>query len=121
MYYLWHGWVFAFQFPLYAMATGGMGLLTLEFRARSAEGTAGWDNEAQETLVATLIRLFLQLKQPFRDLRWPLLSSFFFFTGLEIVVRGAISIGARRAMACPGEFDRAADEDDSSAELSVPR
>ena len=71
--------------------------------------------------MATLIRLFLQLKQPFRDLKCPLLSSFFFFTGLVSVVRGAIGMSPRRTMACCEEFDTAADEDDSPAELSALR
>lgn len=69
----------------------------------------------------TLIRLFLQLKQPLRDLKCPLLSSFFFVTGLESALKGAIGMGPRRRTACCGEFDWAADEDDSPAELSALR
>lgn len=65
------------------------------------------------------MRLFLQLKQPLRDLKCPLLSSFFFLAGLATGPSGAIGIGPRRTMACCGEFEQAADEDDSPAELSA--
>lgn len=74
------------------------------------------------SFVTTLIRLFLQLKHPLRDLKCPLLSSFFFFTGsLATAPKGAIGMGPRGTTACCGEFDRVADDDDSPAELSALR
>lgn len=72
--------------------------------------------------MTTLIRLFLQLKQPLRDFKWPLLSSFFFCAGgLVTAPKGAIAMGVRGTMACCGELDSVADDDDSPAEFSVPR
>lgn len=72
--------------------------------------------------MTTLIRLFLQLKQPLRDLKCPLLSSFFFFKGSLVAgPRGAMGMGLRRTTACCGELDRVADDDDSPAELSALR
>lgn len=69
--------------------------------------------------MTTFIRLFLQLKQPLRDLKWPLLSAFFFTRALVTVFEGAIGTGARGATASFGEFDRVADDDDSPAEFSA--
>lgn len=71
--------------------------------------------------MSTLIRLFLQLKQPLRDLKWPLLSSFFLTGALVTALKGAIAMGLRGTTACCGEFDRVADDDDSPAEFSAPR
>lgn len=75
----------------------------------------------RETVVLTLIRLFLQLKQPLRDLKWPLLSSFFLGGALVTAFNGAIAIGLCGTTACCGEFDMVADDDDSAAEFSALR
>lgn len=75
----------------------------------------------RETVELTLIRLFLQLKQPLRDLKWPLLSIFFLGGALVTAFNGAIAIGLCGTTACCGEFDRVADDDDSPAEVSALR
>lgn len=71
--------------------------------------------------MTTLIRRFLQLKQPLRDLKCPLLSSFFFTGALVTAFKGAIAMGMRGTMLCCGEFDMVADDDDSPAEFSALR
>lgn len=120
VYYLWCHRIFTLQFPLYTMTTGRTSLLTLGCRTGQLK-LPRWKGISVSD-VTTLIRLFLQLKQPLRDLKWPLLSSFFFCTeGLVTTSKGAIAMGLRGTMACCGELDRVADDDDSPAEFSLPR